>query len=310
MLAQPEHVRKRVKELSKRSEDVKSRLAPTLKQLWLPERPLASITDLLCFSTIREKFPNFVEVIDLLESNAIGLDRLGMPFECSPILLLGEPGLGKTLFVSEFARLTSIPFYEISLATTSASFALTGGNTQWSEASVGFIASSLAESKYANPVFLIDEIDKVGGGDKYKPLNAFYSLLESHTAKRFKDEALEIEMDTSRIIWIATANNITHIPSPILSRLKVFHIRQPYPDEMKMVVKSIYQNFRNSKPYGILLSEELLDETIDLCTSMSPREARIAIEAASLSAIRKSLNQIEPNDLPMVNKENRRVGFL
>ncbi len=309
ILAQQEHVRKRVKDLSKRSDEIKSRLATTLKHLWWPERPLAVISDLSCFSKLKERFPNFIEVINLLESNAIGLNRLGMPFEVSPILLLGDPGLGKTLFVSEFARLASIPFYELSLATISASFALTGGNIQWSEGSVGFIASSLAESKFANPVFLIDEIDKVSGSDRYKPLNAFYSLLESHTAKRFKDEALEIEINASRIIWIATANDIRHVPQPILSRMTVIDIRPPSADEMKLVVKSVYQRFRNSKPYGIFLSNELSDEAIDLFTSMSPREARIAIETAGLCAIRKNLTQIEPSDIPKFKRENSRVGF-
>ncbi len=308
-IANVDCVKKRVKDLSRRSDDIKSRLAPTLKQLWLPERQLAVVSNLSDFHDLRARFPNFIEVIDLLESTAIGLHKLGLPYESPPIVLLGEPGLGKTLFVSEVAKLMALPFFEISLSTVSALFALTGSNIQWAEGSVGFVASSLSNSKFANPIILIDEIDKTGGGDKYNPLNAFYSLLEPHSAKHFKDEALEFEIDASRVIWIATANDKRMIPDPILSRMRVFDIHRPKENEMHMVVKSIYQNFRESKPYGNLLADTIPEDTMFMLSSMSPREARIAIDLGTLHAIGEHRTSLLPRDLPVIKKEKTRVGF-
>jgi ATP-dependent Lon protease len=228
-IAQHEQVKNRVSELSKRSDDVKSRLALTLKALWQPERELAILSNTDIFQELKDRFPHFIEVIELLESNAIALSKLELPFEFPPILLQGDPGLGKTYFFSEFARLTGFPFYEISMATITASFALAGNSTQWAEGTVGFIARSLANSNIANPIILIDEIDKCSGSNNYNPVNVLYSLLEPHSAKRFKDEALDIELDTSRVIWIATANYSHTIPEPILSRMRVINIQLPTP---------------------------------------------------------------------------------
>lgn len=309
-IAQHEQVSKRVQELSKRSDDIKSRLACTLKKLWLSERELAIVTNLEVFSGLKSKFPNFIEVIELYEANAIGLAKMGLPFEAPPILLQGEPGLGKTLFASELARLIELPFFEISMATMTASFALSGGNLQWGEGTVGFIATSIADSKAGNPFFLIDEIDKSGHENRYNPLNPFYSLLETHSAKRFRDEALEIDIDASRVIWIATANYIENVPQPILSRMRSIEIKRPNAEQMKNVVISIYGNFRQSKPYGQLLDPDVSEDTMDMLRTKSPREAKLAIDEGCLKAIRAGRSTLLPQDLPASKKETYHVGFI
>ncbi len=130
-IANPEHVKSRVAELSRRSEDIKSRLAGTLKKLWNPDRNLAPISNLASFLPLRTRFPNFSEAIDLFDGNAIGLSMLGLPLEVTHILLLGEPGLGKTKFVSELAKVLQLPYFELSLATITSSFVLSGGDLQW-----------------------------------------------------------------------------------------------------------------------------------------------------------------------------------
>jgi ATP-dependent Lon protease len=309
-IAQREHVQKRVQELSRRSEDVKARLAGVLKKLWIPERQLAIVNNLNVFDDLRTWFPNFIEVIDLFEANAFGLAKLELPFESTPILLHGEPGLGKTLLVSELSRLMDLPFYEISMATMTSSFALSGGNVQWAEGAVGFIARSLADSKVANPIFLIDEIDKVHGDARFSPLSPFYSLLEPHSARRFRDEALEIDIDASKVIWIATANDLNRIPDPILSRMRLINIQRPDQVQMKDVVMSIYSHFRKSKPYGQLLDPGLCENTMDLLVTQSPREARMAIDEGCLKAIRVNRSKLLPQDLPAGRKEKCRVGFI
>jgi ATP-dependent Lon protease len=232
-------IKKRIDDLKYRSEDIKSRLAIPLKKLWNPERILRTVSSSVDFGELRNNFPQFEEVIDFYENTAITLARLNMPFEVPPVLLQGDPGFGKTFFASELAKLLNFPFFEISLATTTSTFALSGGSIQWAEGATGFICDTLAESEIANPIILIDEIDKSSSEGKYSPLNVFYGLLESHSAKRFRDEALDVELDASKIIWIATGNYIQNIPDPIMSRMRVFQIKQPCTSRMPCVVSSI-----------------------------------------------------------------------
>jgi ATP-dependent Lon protease len=303
-------VKKRVEDLKNRSDDIKSRLAATLKKLWNTERLLRAVPESTDFSLLRQRFPHFEEVIDFYQNTVISLARLNLPFEIPPILLQGDPGLGKTYFVSELAKLINIPFSEISLATITSSFLLSGGGLQWSEGSVGLISETLVSSPIANPMILIDEIDKASGDSRYNPMNVFYSLLEPHSAKRFRDEALEIELDASKLIWIATGNYIRNIPAPIQSRMRVFHIEQPAPEKMLTVIGSIYDHIIRNKVYGQLLDSVLDEEVLNKLANQSPRAVRLAIEEAAFKAIRNQRSVITTSDLPITKKEKYRVGFI
>jgi ATP-dependent Lon protease len=308
-IAEFKAVKKRVDDLAHRSEDVKSRMAGTLKGFWNTERVLRAVTSNTDFNELRENFPQFEEVIDFYENTIISLGRLNLPFEIPPVLLQGDPGLGKTYFASELAKLIQLPFFEISLATSTASFTLSGGSIQWAEGEPGFISKALSESKVANPIILIDEIDKSMHGSKFNSLNVFYGLLESHSAKRFRDEALDFNLDASKIIWIATANYINNIPAPIQSRMRVFSIRQPNKACMQPVVKSIYSHLVNNKAYGKLLDESLNADVIENLAMQSPRTIKIALEECAFKAIRNQRSAIHSSDLPIFNKEKNRVGF-
>lgn len=303
-------VKARVEELKHRSDDVKSRLAHALKKLWSPNRFLRAIPLDVDFTSLRIRFPQFNEVIDYYENTIISLAKLNLPFEISPVLLLGDPGLGKTFFASELAKLINLPFHEISLASATSSFALSGGNIQWAEGSPGFISETLAKCDFANPMILVDEIDKASLGATYNPLNAFYGLLEPHSAKRFRDEALEVELDASKIIWVATGNYMESIPSPIKSRMRIFNINQPDKDTMRPVIESIYQYLVKNKVYGKLLDSELEEPVISSLVSLSPRSVRLALEEATFKAIRNDRSKIDLKDLPEITKEKNRVGFI
>ena len=89
---------------------------------------------------------------------------------------------------------------------------LTGASAQWQNARPGKIAQALIEGEYANPVVVLDEIDKSGGDHRYDPMGALYTLLERDTAASFKDEFIDVDMDASHILWIATANDDSAIP--------------------------------------------------------------------------------------------------
>lgn len=309
-IARPEDVHKRVNELRHRSDDIKSRVALTLKQLWNPERQLRSVSTTCDFLGLRERFPQFSEVIDFVENVVISMGFMELPFEVPPILLLGDPGLGKTYFVSELAKLMDLPFREISMATASSSFALAGGNLQWSEGSPGSLASFIAESSAANPIVLLDELDKISSDSKYNAINVLYGWLEPHSAKRFRDEALDIDLDVSKVIWLGTGNYVNRIPEPIQSRMRVFEICQPVPAQMEKVARSIYVSIRSSKPYGQLMDETVGEEVVSVLSLLSPRSIRLSIEEGVFRVIRDHRSQLTVSDLPSIKKETRRVGFI
>jgi len=309
-IANSKDVKKRVDDLAHRSQDIKSRLASTLKSLWNVERVLKTVPADTNFDNLRRSFPQFEEVIDFYENSLITLARLNLPFEVPPVLLQGEPGLGKTYFASELAKLINLPFFEVSLATSTSSFNLSGGSIQWTDGEPGFISKALAHSKVANPIVLIDEIDKSSQDSKYNPMNVFYGLLETHSAKRFRDEALEFDLDASKVIWIATGNYMNNIPAPIRSRMRVFTILQPDITHMQPVIKSIYNHLVNNKAYGKLLDESLGEDVIESLAIQSPRTIKIALEESAFKAIRNQRSAIHTTDLPIFEKEKNRVGFI
>ena len=295
----------------KRDPEVKARVAPILKGLFNYARPHKCIPEGTDLNALRPEFPQFNPVIDFVQSKVIFSRKLGRPFHLSPILLLGDAGLGKTYFASLLAKHLSLPYFEISLATATANFAISGSSMQWGNGSPGFIIESLAKCTVPNPVFLVDEIDKATSGDRFNPITPFYQLLEPHSAERFKDESLNLEVNARHIIWIATANERDRIPAPILSRFKTFHIKQPSPADMHGVINSVYTMLRKRDQLEELLSPHLAEDVRDQLSHLSPRAVRIALEEAITTAIYNDRLDVIVSDLPKIEDQGEhRVGFV
>lgn len=304
---------RRVHELKRRDEGVKARMAPVLKQLWNPERKLAIGASDEVFDDLNLRFPNFGEVIEYWRLQASISRRLGTHFQSAPVLLGGEAGVGKTYFAYESAKALGLHYSEINMATVTANFVLSGGSLQWGEGSIGFIANSLSESKIGNPMILLDEIDKASTGNKYDPLGPFYPLLEKHSASRFKDEALDLELDSSFINWIMTANNLQKIPAPILSRAKVFNIELPATDQMPAIVKSIYKGIRLSEPFGKELDENLPNEVLYMFDGESPRVVKRMLTEACSKAFLDNRTLIHASDFEITKPHQEKIyklGFI
>jgi ATP-dependent Lon protease len=313
VITDKEKLERRVQELKRRDEGIKARMATVLKQLWNPERRLAMGADNSVFDDLQIRFPNFSEVIEYWRLQASISKRLGTSFQSSPVLLGGDPGLGKTYFSHESAKAMGLYYAEVNMATVTASFVLSGGSLQWSEGSIGFIAKTIAESPIGNPVMLLDEIDKATGGYKYDALGPFYPLMEKHSAMRFRDEALDLELNAQNVNWVMTANNINNIPAPILSRAKLFHIELPNRVQMPLVIKNIYDEIRNSEAYGHLLDERLPDETIAVFEGLSPREVKRKLTEACSKVFLEECSTVMPDDVQVEqfkNKTDFRMGFI
>ena len=108
----------------------------------------------------------------------------------------------------------------------------------------------LVDGQYANPVIVVDEIDKASADAQYDPLGALYSLLEHDTAEAFMDEFAEVAIDASQVIWIMTANDERCIPEPILNRMNVFEIEPPSLEAARQIARNLYRSIRGEHGWG------------------------------------------------------------
>src|SRR3989338_3997976 len=154
-----------------------------------------------------DDLPNFTAVLDDIRKHlALCVDSED-PIELPPVLLLGAPGIGKTHFARTLAELLGTGFGFVPMSSMTAGWILSGASSQWKNAKPGKVFDTLLNGTYANPVMVIDEVDKAGGDSQYDPLGALYSLFEHDTASQFIDEFVEIPVDASSVVWIATANH-------------------------------------------------------------------------------------------------------
>src|SRR5436309_10892918 len=205
--------------------------------------------------------PNFGEVIDDLRKFLALAVAGNEAVQFTPMLLLGEPGLGKTYFAKKLAHALATGFEFVSMSSLTAGWVLTGASAQWHNARPGKVAQTLIEGEYANPVVVLDEVDKAGGDARYDPMGALYSLLEPDTASHFKDEFIDVDMDASHILWVATANDESVIPEPILNRMNVYSIDRPDAEGSRRIALAVYREIldQHNWPFPPEPSEGLVD---------------------------------------------------
>ncbi|MEN9886554.1 MAG: hypothetical protein RL758_1132, partial [Pseudomonadota bacterium] len=169
---------------------------------------------------------------------------------------------------------------------------------------------ALVDGEYANPVIVVDEIDKASADAQYDPLGALYSLLEHDTAQHFIDEFAEVPIDASQVIWITTANDERGIPEPILNRMNVFQIEAPSLEAARQIARQIYQSLRDEHDWGRLFDDEPLDDVLDQLAALAPREMRRALMTGFGNARLARRDHIDPGDLPRQGGGKSRMGFV
>lgn len=208
-------------------------------------RPAVTLKQIDTVQAIATRFPNFAEYIEWVVQSLRLSAASDMPVMLRPHLLLGEPGLGKSFVVRFLAEALDMHYDRLNLPDVSANFVISGNTSSWQNGQPGFIAQSVAQGPV--PWLIMDELDKCGGADSnYPVLPTMLSLLESSTAREFRDENLQLPIDIRPLVFTFTANSLKTIDAPLLSRLHVFKIKAPEYAEMPALVRSIDAEIRES----------------------------------------------------------------
>jgi len=276
------------------------------------ERRVATPPSSVSLSELERDFPHFAEVTELIRSRcALAAVTPGREFQIPPLLLSGDPGVGKTAFAESLARLMGQPFQRVDIASTTAGFALAGSHASWSSAKNGAVWS-LLQAPSASGLLMLEELDKAPQSN-FPVVGSLYSLLEPVSAAHFTDEYIGLPIDASHLMVAATCNEPGQLEAALRSRFREFSIPLPSPSDMPAIARSVYRRIRQTRSWARSFEEELPDAVIDKLRLATPRELARALEDAHANAASAGRLHLLAEDVEVHRRGSRgkpRVGFV
>lgn len=213
------------------------------------------------WETLSREFPWMAQA-NLAISRAVALSERGeaKSFRMTPILLAGKPGIGKSRYARRVGEILGLPLAPVSMSGLNSSMAIRGSEKGWLNARPSLPVGVFAAHGTANPLILLDEVDKAGSGDTNgNPLDALLSLLERETAETYRDEFLLLDVDCSRISWMLTANDVNGLPSPLLSRVRVIHCESPQIEHFSIALAGMLSDLARELSIPVRELETIVD---------------------------------------------------
>ena len=194
-------------------------------------------------------------------------------FKIRPLLLAGPPGTGKTTWAKRLGELCNVSFSMVMAGGSSDSMHLKGLARGWGSSRPSAVAKFIAVEKIANPLFLIDELDKVSSGNHNGSLyDVLLQLIEPATNSSYMDECLQASCDFSWVSWIATCNTLGTITKPLLDRFTIIYIDKPDVAYAPIIIESAIKRFANDLQIDSRLLPVINIEENEILKRLSPRE--------------------------------------
>ncbi|MDX9861228.1 MAG: AAA family ATPase [Rhodospirillales bacterium] len=190
---------------------------------------------------LHREFPWMGDAIDRIADDLALCGLASQPWiRIRPLLLVGPPGSGKSRFARRLAELIGTGCQLISASGSSDDRSLVGTAHAWGNREPSAILQLMLASGAANPLIIVDEIEKAGGSHHNGDIRrSLLGMLEPETAKRWFDECLQAHCDLSGVSWILTANSLEPISRPLLSRMAIARVGLPGPDAIDGIIDAM-----------------------------------------------------------------------
>jgi ATP-dependent Lon protease len=242
---------------------------------------------------VKERIVEYLAVRKLRQERGIAEDKRSGAI----LTLIGPPGTGKTSIGESIARALNREFVRMSLGGVRDEAEIRGHRRTYIGALPGRLVRALRDAGTMNPVIMLDEVDKIGADWRGDPSAALLEVLDPAQNHSFRDHYLDIELDLSEVVFIATGNIADTIPGPLLDRMEVIRF-DGYTVDEKVAIARGYLWPRQRERNGLLEDEvEISDELLEVVVSDYTREAGVRqLERELGKLLRKTATKIAAED--------------